>query len=239
MQVRIIVIGAKTQLQRCANAADLLPDPVDIFVSYEYEPGGTVSYTNFSQRYQASLDMFEFYNVYVRFRDSSSDIRSGTPTTPLDETRNTTTGARVDYPATDFITVGGEVIYEEEVSSITSFDRKSLDAYVQLPLFAGNLSLSSQRSTIDYVDSDEDSDLTRYGIQYGVRPWNRAVLILNYYQEEDTGGTLTRETRNLSANLSWRIRQLTVTGELRNIEEIQGTSERERSSIRITARRDF
>ena len=231
-----ITIDARTQVQLCNVPAG---DIIRVSFDYEYDPGGTVAYSSLIQTYQANLRLYEYSNFYVKFQDRSSDVISGTPTVPLDESRNTQFGARFDYPIYESLSLGGELVYEEENGTTFSFKRDSIDAYVEFGVFNGTARVSSRRVTVDYLNSDEDIDLTRYALRFRIRPWNRFSLTADISDQEDTGGSTYQHIWIESLVLEWRVRKLILLGEARRTEEEYGATNRDRSIVKISLRREF
>lgn len=234
-EILYTIINSLVQLQRCPGVSD----PILISVDYDYDPGGTVAYTNLIQTYQANLQIYKNYNLYVRYRDSDATLKSGTPTRPLDESRNTSVGFRVDYPLFNSVRVGGEVQYENEVGTLNSYDRDSFELYTQLGIFNGVLYLNTQHVFIDYANTDQDTDLTRNALQFRVRPWSRVTITAELSTEEETGGSTTRQTQIEALTAEWRVRRLIMQAEARHLTDKYDTSERARSLVRVTLRREF
>jgi len=237
IDILVTTIGARTQIENCNGATD---GEITVSIDYDYDPGGTVSYSNFIQGYQANLKLYQHSNLYLRWRDSAVSISSGSPTLSLDESTNTQVGVRIDYPLHGTVSVGGEVSFEKEEGSLISFDREAEDVYVQFGLFRGKMRLSTRRVTVDYLNTREDVDLTRQALQFRVRPWNKISLSLDMSDEEDRGGISNRHTKILAMKARWRIRKFIMNAETRVIKERYNTTNiRDRSMVKITIRRDF
>lgn len=235
---RIIVIGSRTQIQRLATGNIL--DGQEVLVDYAFQTGGTAGFNVFDQNYQVSLTLYRNYTTYVRYHDVSYHLTSGLPTLPLNPLRNTLIGLRFDQPFLQEYTLGGEVMFERQDEEVSPFRRESYDAYLQLPSFFRVYSrFSGQRVFVDYLNSSEDVNLTRWAIQLRSNPWAYTSLTAEASYEEDIGGTLRRATTRDTIGLEWRIRQLLVRAEGGYSRELQGAFERDRTVIRISARRDF
>jgi len=229
-------VGSRTQVENCNGATD---GDITTRMVYSYDPGGTVAYSRQVQSYQANLNLYQYSNLYVHWRESKSDIKSGTPTFPLGESTNTQVGANIDYPVNETVILGGEVVYEDENGTQISYFREALDSYMQFRFFSGTVRFSDRRVAIDYDNTTEDVELIRQSVQFSFRPWNRFSFTAEISDEEDSGGSITRRTKISSMNADWRIRKLIMRGELRMIEEQYGTSNRDRSLIRVSVRRNF
>lgn len=236
IDILVTSINAKTTIENCNGAID---GNIQVSVNYDYDPGGTVTYTNLSQSYQANLQLLKYNNLYVHYHDSSASIKSGTPTLTLGESQNHEVGARVDYPVYRSLRIGGEVVYEKEAGTLISYVRNSAELHTQIGLFNGLLHASTQHVTIDYANTTEDINLVRNALQFRIRPWNRVSLVAELSTEVETGGSTPRQTRIELINAEWRIRKLNMQAEARHVSDTFGTSERERSLIKVTVRRDF
>lgn len=244
IDIVVTTIGLKTQIAKCLSTANNLITPSEdtslvIEIDYDYDPGGTAEYTNFDQTYQADLDFLRYYNVFARFRDNSSRVVSGTPTTALNDLSNTQFGARLNYPFWNNWQVGAEYTIEEQSGESSSFERNSFDTHLQFPLLSGTLYLNHRKVEVDNLNSVEDINLVRNSARYRARPWYRAILTVEISDEKDTGGTTPRRSRLHTLKAEWRIRKLTLAAEGRFIEETQGGTQRDRSVIKATLRRDF
>ena len=236
IDILVTSINAKTTIENCNGAID---GDIQVSVNYDYDPGGTVTYTSLSQSYQASLQLYRYYNLFVRYRDSSASIKSGTPTLALEESQNRQVGARVDYPLYQSLRIGGELVYEKEDGTLNSYIRDSAELHTQFGFFNGLLYASTQHVTIDYANTTEDINLVRNALQFRVRPWNRVGLVAEISNEDETGSSTPRQTRIELINAEWRVRKLNMRAEARHVTDTFGTSERERSLIKLTVRRDF
>jgi len=235
---RIIVIGSRTQIQRLATGTIL--DGQTVLVDYAFQTGGSAGFRYLSQSYLASLTLYRYYTVYTRYFDADYRLTSGAPTLPLNSSRNTLYGLRVDQPLVSGATAGVEAMFERQEEEISSYRRQSYDAYLQLPVWARTSTrLSARRLFVEYANSPEDVDLTGWTLQLGANLWTYTSLTAETTYEEDTGGSLPRVIVRDSLGIEWRFRQLSIRGEGQYIREEQGTFERDRTVFRLTARREF
>ncbi len=235
---RIIVIGTRTQIQRLATGTIL--DGQQVLVDYAFQTGGTAGYRYLSQSYLASLTLYRYYTVYARYFGADYRLTSGAPTLPLNSSHNILYGLRVDQPLVSGASAGVEVMFERQEEEISPYRRQSYDAYLQLPVWARiSPRLSARRLFVEYANSPEDVDLTGWTVQLRANPWFYTSLTAESTYEEDTGGSLRRVIVRDSLGVEWRFRQLSIRGEGQYTREELGTFERERSVIRLTARREF
>lgn len=234
----IIVLGARTQIRRTAGSA--IADGQEVLVDYTFQAGGSAIYSFTDQSCQAGLTMWRVLNVYARYRDAQQDLISGAPTLPLNSSRNTITGVSLNVPFRVDWMAGGEISHERHREDIAPYDRDNTDAYLEMVLPAASaLRLNARRVRTDNYTSAEDVDLTGYGLRLRSRPWSRATLTVEATRDDDTGGTRRLELETRRVALDWRLRQLTVQGEMRMTRERLGDAERERNLVAVTARRDF
>ncbi len=235
---RIIVIGTRTQIQRLATGTIL--DGQQVLVDYAFQTGGTAGYRYLSQSYQTSLTLYRYYTVYARYFEADYRLTSGAPTLPLNSSRNILYGLRADQPLLSGASAGVEVMFERQEEEISPYRRQSYDAYLQLPVWVRiDTRLSARRLFVEYANSPEDVDLIGWAVQLRSNPWLYTSLTAESTYEEDTGGTLRRAIVRNSLGVEWRFRQLSVRGEGQHIREELGTFERDRTVIRLTARREF
>jgi len=235
---RIIVLGSRTQIERIASGAIL--DGQQVLVDYEYQTGGTVDYSMFTQNIQAGWSLKQYYNVYARMRNASATINSGLPTVPFNTGTSWTTGARADLPLSNDMNIGGELVYDNYEQDISPYIRDSVDAYVEMPLpYLSTLRLSVRRVHVDNIGSNEDVDLRGFMLRLRARPWFRANLTAELNAEEDVGGSLRRELVSGATTLSWRVRRLLLSAEARASRELQGTYERDRFLFRFFVTREI
>ncbi len=231
-------LGTKTLIRRLIVPINDLDKTFS--VDYAYDTGGSAVYSILDQHVQASLTLYRYYNLYMRYRDSAQTLVSGTPTLPLNSVRNTSYGARADTPLWYGILVGGEVTYEYDREDISPYDRRDYLAYLQFPLpFLSTLRLSGRRTQVDYLNASQRVELTGYIAQLNSRPWYRTLLTAEASYDEDTGGSLLRQTWSQALMAEWQIRQSTLRAEGRYAREALGGSERDRTMIRMLLRRDF
>lgn len=236
---RIIVIGTRTQIQRLATGTIL--DGQQVLVDYAFQTGGTAGYRYLSQNYLASLTLHRYYTVYTRYFEVDYRLTSGAPTLPLNASRNILYGLRVDQPLLSGASAGAEVMFERQEEEISPYRRRNYDAYLQLPVWLRiGARLSARRLFVEYTNSPEDVDLIGWAVQLRSDPWLYTSLTAERASEEDTGGSLRRAIVRSSFGVEWRFRQLSVRGEGQHTREELGTTfERDRTLVRLTARREF
>lgn len=234
--ILLLAIGVKTEILNCNGIAGV---DMQVKVDYEYDPGGTVEYATFSHNYQANLDLFRYYKVYVRFSDSNNSIRSGFSTLPLDEVQSMLFVAQVDYPLHGIVNLGSKVTHEKQNGTFTSFDRDTVNFYAQFAIWSGNLMLSHDRVQQDYIGVSQDTDMVRNRLNFRAHPWKNISISLELSDEEDTGGSVPRRSSFQNLAFDWSIRKLKLRAEARFAQDEYGFSERDHSKILLTLRRDF
>ncbi len=236
----LVVIGSKTSVRRLIGGAIL--DGQEVLVDYSYQTGGSFHYIAQDLSLEANLSIKRYYDVYAGYRNAPQRLLSGLPTIPLNSVRNTHYGARAGLPVSDFVEVGGEARHDRQQEDIAPFRRDSYDAYVQFPvprIRNATLRMSGRRVIADNIGSPEDVDARGWTLRLQARPWSRSVLSAERSYDEDTGGTVLRQNWTTVVQAEWRIRQLTLRAEGRQTREEQGGFSRERTLIRVLARRDF
>ena len=235
---RVVVLGARTEIERLAGGAIL--DGQQVLVDYEFQTGGSLGYTMLNQNLQASATLRKYFNVYASINSAMPNIYSGATTLPLNSGTSWSTGARADLPLKNDFRVGGEIIHDNYQENITPYIRDSIEAYVEMPLpFLSTMRLSARNVRVDNIGSSEDVDLNGFIMRFRSRPWFRANLTVELNMEEDTGGTLQRKLTGAVATLSWRIRRLLFGAEARTSREAQGNFERDRTLLRLYLTREI
>ncbi|MDH5189913.1 MAG: hypothetical protein OEW89_01540 [Gammaproteobacteria bacterium] len=235
----ITVAGNTTKIAR-SGVGSAINDGDTVLVSYNYESGGTIAYSSFTQGYQLNLDLFNYYGVYVRYRNVNQNLESGEPTTSLNSSENIAFGAKANVPLVNDWQVGGEVNHEIHNADISSFTRTNYDAYAQTSLPRRSiLRFSARHNVIDNESSAEDTDLYGLRIRLTSQPWFRTTLTAEVDYEEDQGGSVLRERLVQQVGMTWQYRQLNLTLTGRHHNETQGTTEREQAQIYLVLRRTF
>ncbi len=232
----LIAVGDETKIRWI----DLNDIPVEVDVDYFYESGGNASFTSFRQRYRVDLTRGQYLKLFAKYRSINRNLESGDPTIPLNSSETATAGINVDYPLRNNMTLGGKAEHETHDADIGSYRKNSAGAYVQFSkVLKGNVRIFGDRVLVDNLESQEDLDLTRYGLRYRSRPWHRTTLSAGYAEETDTGGTRDRANTRASVRLSWAYRQLDLSAEARYDKNELDETERTRRSINLLLTRSF
>lgn len=231
----VVQIGIYTQIRLLHTLTDN-----QVYVDYDYQTGGSARFNYLNQNYQVSLTFFRNYTVYVRYLSADYSLLSGMPTLPFNSLNNTLYGVRVDQPLFDGMTLGGEAMSETQNEEVSPFHRQSYDVYLQMPeMLQITPRISARRVRIDYANSPEDVDLHGWALQLSATPWPYTTVTAETNYEKDTGGTLQRVNSRDIVGIEWRFRQLSVRGEAQFTHEELGNFARDRTLVRVTARRDF
>ena len=235
----VVVISNKTQIQKVNPA---LPTNLNVLVSYQYNAGGSATYESIGQNYQTSLQFNKNIMAYLNYRDNRQNLKSGSPTLPLNSSDTVSYGFRVDYPFQTDIdwTVGGEVLAEKHNENVSSYNKSSWDIFthVALPL-SSNLHLSMRQLRVDNLYSSEDVELIGYLVRLKSNPIEHFTVIFQYSNEKNSGGSLSRHNQDMSLSGQWRIRKLLLEFGARNIVDKYGLIEQDRTIFNITLKRDF
>jgi len=227
-------IGSRTQLVWTVSTN------ITISVSYQYQTGGSVDFNVFDQNYQLSLTVARFYTGYLRHREVSYNVTAGTPTLPFNPLRSNLVGVRADQPVWRDVSLGGEAIAERQQEELSPFQRSSLDFYIQTLLPArSSLRLSWRHQLVEYEYSVEDVDLTATTAQFRTSPWPQTLFTLETNREEDSGGTLLRQTWRHNLIAEWRYRQFQLRAEGQYARETLGDYDRTWSVFRAIVQRNF
>ena len=236
------VIGLDTRVQRLVGGAIL--DGEDVLVDYAYDPGGTFSYTQADQNWNANWNVLGRANVYFRHFDSAPHVTGGTPTSPLNTIRDTVVGLRGDLPLRLGweIVVGGSVESERREETITPYRRWSDELFIQSeePFFdLGTIRLTTRHTRQDYLNAAQNVDLTAYDLRWSARPRYGLTLTAEATAETDEGTLNPRRRVAGSLKARWRYRRVTVTLDASHTNETQGVVERTRDVVQLILRRDL
>jgi hypothetical protein len=240
---RVVTIGEITEIQWLAPLIPNdpnNPDQMDVMVDYVFQSGGTADYFSYRQLYGMELTKGNYLRLFARYRSTDHNLQSGLPSVPLNSKETATVGLHVDYPLRNTWTVGGKAEHENHDADVGSYRRNSAGVYLQIPkILKGNLRLYADRLLVDHLESPEDVDLTRFGLRYHARLWNRTTLTADLVDEEDIGGTLERAYTRADVRFGWAYRQLNFSAEARYFADKTGESERNQSSINLLLSRRF
>lgn len=231
-------VGVETQVQRLS--AGSIIDGQELLVDYRYQTGGTFKYASLNNRLQIDFSLSDFYDAYMYYTNNKQRLKEGLPSIPLNSVNSFTYGFRADRPLLSGVNLGGEAYIENHNEFINPYIRKSLDAYIELPLPSlTNLRISSRRIFVNNEYSDEDVDLKGLIMRVQSRPWLRVNLSFESSYEEDTGGTINRLIRTQKLKFDWNYRQLSFVAFANYSIEEQDVIRRERWAIKFLLRREF
>lgn len=236
IDILVTTIDARTQIENCNGATDGV---ISVNIDYTYDLGGSVAYDTLSQNYGIDLTINEYTNLFLRYADTGLEVKSGESTLSLDEKTIWEMGWRLDYPVTELFKLGSELTYEDEEGTLLSFNRQSLDLYAVYNTRTSQLQFRIRNITIDYLNSQQDVDLTGYTLSLKMKPWKRFMLYADYNTQQDKGRAVEQKNKSLSVKLKWQRGKFSVQGEANIVEDTYNAVTRDRLSIRISMRRDF
>lgn len=241
------VIGLDTRLQRVIGGNIL--DGQEVLVDYAFEVGGTYAVNQLDQAVSLDWGFKNYLNVYARLTDSSPELRSGTPTSPLNPGRSRLFGTRGELPLevpmelVQDLLVGGRAEWEDRREAISPYERATQEVFTQvaLPLvYSGNVRLGRRHTRTDYsLDPGKGINATAYDLRLWARFGYGVDISLDATRERDTGGPVLRERSLLSAKAQWRVRRFRLTFDLTHSHDAEGAIERNRTVAMLLARRDF
>ena len=233
------VIGSITEISWLPGSPNINPTDT-VLVTYNYRSGGDVKFNTYSQNYSSNFKLFRFHDLFARYRRRDQSVKTGNPTTPLNDIENILVGARVEYPLLSGWLVGAEANYEDQKEDISPFTRKLVKAHFEAPLpRASRLRVMGRREFVDNENSPEDIDVSQIIVRLSSRPWLRTVVTADGDYEKDTGGTQDRRRRALAVGLLWRYRKLQFTVRAEHINNKQGQVTQENNKVRAQLIRRF
>jgi hypothetical protein len=235
---RVIVIGARTEIQRLSGSN--IGDPEQVVVDYAYQTGGSVAFTDLEQNYYAGLAIYQYYNLYLRYRMFDKNITSGNPDLPLNSQRSLSVGGSADYPVNNWLEVGANAELVNHEEDISSYDSQRYSAFGQFVLpFSSNLRLSVSQVIVDNQSSTEDTDLTSFSMILRSRPRHYMTVTAEAHTEEDTGSTLIRKRDTFKLTAQWQVYRLIMNAQAVFRNEQTGLTDTERAHFLVTIRRDI
>ena len=236
------VLGLQTRLQRLVGGNIL--DGQNVLVDYTFDVGGTFAFNQTDHTLNVNWGLASYVNVYFRYLDSSPQLTSGAPTTPLNAIQSTLYGARADVPLNLPLepVLGGSYEQENRRETIAPYRRQQHEVYVQTeePFFGrGNIRVSARGANQEFENSAQSVRLAGYGLSLWTRHPLGIDLSANMSYERDTGGGVPRTRLLTTARAQWRYRRASVTMDFTRTRETQGAFERNRTLAQILLRRDF
>jgi len=235
---RLVTVGDTTTIERLIGGR--IEDGQTVLVSYEVRTGGTVRYDTASSGLALSLGLFRHATLFAHFDERDNDVLDGVPTTPLNDSRRTELGGRLDLPFGSGWTVGAEYRHTRQDEDIAPYVRRRFETWVRsAPYWNTRLRIGVQREQTDLEKSPEDVDLLRYLVDVDCRLPGGWLLAYHAEFGDDDGGTLPRREARHALRLDWRYRQVVfaLRGDVSDIR--QGDSERTNRRVTAELRRDF
>lgn len=238
LDYRLVTIGSTTTIERITTGSII--DGETVLVSYEYETGGTAEYDRLLQSVSANLSILGKANVYARFSDTTNDLRSGLPTTPLNDVTRFEVGGRAAFPFSAGWSIGGEYRYTNQDEDIAPFVGQHYEVFMQTANFWGTSArFSVITDEIDYELSVEDVDRVQYVVAVSSKLPGATRLTYRLVSSKDDGGTIIREDLRQSLHFDWRYRLMTFSLRAEQADVSQGTSRRDQTRVGAELRRSF
>jgi len=233
-----IVIALQTKIQRLVGGRIL--DGQSLLIDYHYHTGGTFIYDSTNSNVNLNWSILSSYNVYLRYQESNIDLKEGTPSIRLNPMTGVTYGVSMDKPLLSGVVLGGEIFEENREEEINPYIKRSVDAFIEMPLPSlTNIRLSARRIKQDNELSNEDIDMESVTLRVQSRPWLRGSMSIESMYENDDGGSDLRRVEQHRLRFIWNIRQLAVAASVNFGKEQQADIRRERWEARVSASRHF
>ena len=238
LDYRAILIGSTTSIERIANGN--IFDGQQVFVSYDYQTGGTVEYGSTSQSMSVGLALPKYISISFSVGKSDNEVLSGEATNPLNDSTRFEVRGSVDYPSGRGFTVGGEVRYVRNDETISPFVSTRYDAYLQMPeLRNTRVRLEFNAQTVDYELSREGVERQGYSIVVNTRIPAGIVMTYRGSIYEDGGGSVSKDSERHYLTLGWRYRLVDFSLYALKSNYSQGFTGREDTEVNMQFRRFF
>jgi hypothetical protein len=99
--------------------------------------------------------------------------------------------------------------------------------------------VAARRNHVEYQNALQNVNLVAYDIRYLTRHPSGVVLSANASRESDTGGVAPRQRLLTSLKAQWRYRRFSLSAELANTRETQGSNARTRAQGQVFLKREI
>ncbi|MES9971002.1 MAG: hypothetical protein ABW092_13290 [Candidatus Thiodiazotropha sp.] len=236
---RLTVVGVETRIERLITGN--IPDGETVLVDYGFESGGSFDYSYLRQKIGFGLRYDDTYNFSLTFTKNEETLEAGRPLRPLYTREKALASVDARYRLSTSSNLSWGIELEKESGDFRPYMREQADInfVVALPLFSSFLDLRSIYENIDNEFSEEDVDLRHHAARLFTRYGYRSTSRLELAIEEDTGGTIHRDTTRVTLEYLWRWRLLSFAVEGRYRHDEQGGVSRKDSSVYLTLTREF
>jgi hypothetical protein len=238
LDYRLVTIGSTTTIERIVNGNIL--DGQEVLVSYRFLTGGTVEYETQSETVGANLSLWNRANLFINYSNSTSDVLSGTATTPLNDSRSIEAGGDLSVPLIAGWSAGGNIRYRKQIEDISPSSGVTIDTSINSASYWNTrLRIGAGWRVVDYESSREDVDQIRFSLNVqSVLPGGIALSYRSMYSKDD-GGSIFKENRRNSLQLTWRYRLVSLTLNASRVDSWQGDLRRKDTEGTILFRRFF
>ncbi|MES9991772.1 MAG: hypothetical protein ABW098_07455 [Candidatus Thiodiazotropha sp.] len=235
----LTIVGVETRLERLITGN--IQDGDTVLLDYGFETGGTFDYSLLKQKVGAGFKYDDIYNVSLAFTKNEESLEDGRPLRPLYTREKATASIDARYRLSNNSSLTWGIELEKESGNFRPYKRERADISLvfAVPIFTSFLDIRSIYENIDNELSDEDVDLRHHAATLFTRYGYRSNSRLEVSTEEDTGGTIHRETTRVNLEYMWRWRLLSFSLEGRYRQDAQGTINRDDSALCLTLTRDF
>ncbi|MDH3342866.1 MAG: hypothetical protein OEM07_03995, partial [Gammaproteobacteria bacterium] len=234
----ISTIGKQTYIELPIGSN--ITEGQSILIDYSYQTGGTIKYDRLAQNLNISLALGNYYSFNANFYQSKQDLKEGLPTITLDSSNGAILIFRVDMPIKQRMTVGGEILTQQHNEDSNPYNKQSVSAFTNLPLFDNtSLKLNAGLTKVDNENSNEDINSKTLGLRLHTHLWSRVNMSFDSNYTENTGGSTKRTLLGNNLNFHWHYRQLHYKASVKHQSEEQGMTERNNWSIYMQLTRAF
>ena len=238
LDYRLVTIGSTTTIERIVTGNIL--DGQEVLVSYRFLTGGTVEYETQSETVGANLSLWNRANLFINYSNSTSDVLSGTATTPLNDSRSIEAGGDLSVPLIAGWSAGGNIRYRKQIEDISPSSGVTIDTSINSASYWNTrLRIGAGWRVVDYESSREDIDAIRFSLNVqSVLPGGIALSYRSMYSKDD-GGSIFKENRRNSLQLTWRYRLVSLTLNASRVDSWQGDLRRKDTEGTVFFRRFF
>jgi len=236
---RLVEIGSRTQIERLIGGGIL--DGETVLVDYEVQTGGTFEYSQSGQMAGVDFKFAKYHNVFVRYRNNEQKLEAGFSTLPFNSVRSVEIGLRERLPLRWLgLQLDGELRYLHQDEDINPFEQKSVLVSLQAPLpYRLKLNISASRNIVDNLNSVEDSDMIVFSANLDWQTTRNLTVRGKVYYDEDTGGSILRNTTRGELRAQWRYRRILIQMSAKYENQQQGNIKGDSSELWLRIRREL
>jgi hypothetical protein len=207
LDYRLVVVGSTTSIQRLIDGN--INDGETVLVDYTFESTGTTEFDTLNSGITVNFGFLDTMNVYVRYDDQDTSLRSGEFTNPINDRRSLELGIAINGQFLDGWSMNGELRHRDQEEEISPYTSDSLNiGLTRYLLGSWKISLAGAFTVVDFENSIEDVDYRSYNLGISGRAFRSVQLTYSTSYLDDRGGSLPRKQLQHRFRMQWAYRQM-------------------------------